>query len=196
MHSTGTYVVEAAGDVFFPHVVDNFGVWTPSSIEVFRSIAHSSTVRNGLSVGTAFHHLIERLSVQQYRYNAKMILHFWALHPRLEDDWLDACTGWEVDCLESCQSCDNNEDEGCKDSSSASPSKDPTELLCATVLLAFWLSPHLMMIMLILMIALIPLPIQAQFPVPMALSLLFCWFPRLRTVMTSVFLTDFHLPPV
>ena len=65
----------------------------------------------------------------------------------------------------------------------------PTELLCATVLLAFWLSPHLMMIVLILMIALIPVPIHAQFPVPMALSLLFCLFPRLRTVVTSACLS-------
>ena len=74
-------LVEAAGGVFFPLVVDNFGVWTPSSIEVLRSIARSSTVRNGLPVSTAFHHLMERLSVQLYRYNARMILHFWALHP-------------------------------------------------------------------------------------------------------------------
>ena len=123
-------LVEAAGGVFFPLVVDNFGVWTPSSIEVLRSIAHSSTVHNGLSVGTAFHHLMERLSVQLYRYNARMILQFWALHPHLEDDWLDACTRWEVGCLESCQSCGNNEDEGHKDSGSASPLKDP----CTSVL--------------------------------------------------------------
>ena len=63
-------LVEDAGGVFFPLVVDNFGVWTPSSIEVLRSIARSSTVRNGLSVGAAFCHLMERLSVQLYRYNA------------------------------------------------------------------------------------------------------------------------------
>ena len=80
-----------AGGVFFPLVVDNFGVWTPSSFEVLCSIARSSTLRNGLSVSIAFHHLVERLSVQLYRYNARMILHFWALHPHLEDDWLEAC---------------------------------------------------------------------------------------------------------
>ena len=79
-------------------MVDNFGVWTPSSIEVLRSIARSSTVRNGLPVSTAFHHLMERLSVQLYRYNARMILHFWALHPHLEDDWLEACSSWEFEC--------------------------------------------------------------------------------------------------
>ena len=83
----------------FPLVVDNFGVWTPSSIEVLRSIARSSTVRNGLAVSTAFHHLVERLSVQLYRYNGKMILHFWALHPHLEDDWLRTCVDWDADCL-------------------------------------------------------------------------------------------------
>ena len=32
-------LVEAAGGVFFPLVVDNFGVWTPSNIEVLHSIA-------------------------------------------------------------------------------------------------------------------------------------------------------------
>ena len=36
---------------------------------------------------------MERLCVQLYRYNAKMILHFWSLHPNLEDDWLEACSG-------------------------------------------------------------------------------------------------------
>ena len=55
--------------MFFP-LVDNFGVWTPLSNEVLRSIAQSSTVCNGLSVGTAFYHLMERLSVQLYWYNA------------------------------------------------------------------------------------------------------------------------------
>ena len=35
-------LVEAAGGVFFPLVVDNFGVWTPSSIEVLHSVVHSS----------------------------------------------------------------------------------------------------------------------------------------------------------
>ena len=72
--------------------MDNFGVWTPSSVEVLRSVARTSTVRNGLSVGTSFRHLVERLSVQLYRYNAKMILHFSSLHPHLEDDWLEACS--------------------------------------------------------------------------------------------------------
>ena len=45
-------LVEAAGGLFFPLVVDNFGVWTPSSIEVLRSVARTSTVRNGLSVSS------------------------------------------------------------------------------------------------------------------------------------------------
>ena len=69
-------LVEASGGVFFPLVVDDFGVWTPSSIKVLRSVARTSTVRNGLSVSTSFRHLVERLCVQLYRYNAKMILHF------------------------------------------------------------------------------------------------------------------------
>ena len=27
------------------------------------------------------------------RYNAKMIPHFWSLHPHLKDNWLEACSG-------------------------------------------------------------------------------------------------------
>ena len=53
-----------------PLVVDNFTAWTPSSIEILHSIARSSTIWNGLSMGKAFHHLVERLSVQLYRHNS------------------------------------------------------------------------------------------------------------------------------
>ena len=49
-------------------------------------------MRNGLSTGKAFCHLVERLSVRLYRYNAKMILCFRALHPHSEDDWLQGCS--------------------------------------------------------------------------------------------------------
>ena len=54
-------LVKVAGGVFFPLVVDNFGVWTPSSTEMLCSVAGTSTVRNGLSVSTSFRHLVERL---------------------------------------------------------------------------------------------------------------------------------------
>jgi len=33
-------LVEAAGGEFLPLVVDNFGVWTPSSVEIHHSIVH------------------------------------------------------------------------------------------------------------------------------------------------------------
>ena len=72
--------------------MDNFGVWTPSSVDVLHSVARAFTVRNGLSVSTSFHHLMERLSFQLYQYNDKMILHFWPLYPHLEDDWLEVCS--------------------------------------------------------------------------------------------------------
>ena len=59
--------------------------------------------------------------------HARMILHFWALHPHLEDDWLYACTGWEVGCSQLHQSHDDNddnEDEGQEGSGSTSPLND------------------------------------------------------------------------
>ena len=45
-------LVEAAGGGFL--VVDNFGIGTPSSVEILHSIAWISTVWNGLSTGKAF----------------------------------------------------------------------------------------------------------------------------------------------
>ena len=58
-------IVEAARmGCVLPLVVDKFGVWTPSSIEVFHSIVHSSTASNGPPVGTDFCHLVEQLSIQ------------------------------------------------------------------------------------------------------------------------------------
>ena len=73
-------LVEAAGGEFLPLVVDNFGIWT---IEILCSIAQISTVRNGLSTGKAFRHLVEWLSVQLYHYNAKMIYIFGHFTPTL-----------------------------------------------------------------------------------------------------------------
>ena len=32
-----------------------------------------------------------------------MILHFRVIHPHLEDDWLEACTSWELECLHQSQ---------------------------------------------------------------------------------------------
>ena len=53
-------LVDSAGVSFCPYiVVDNIGVWTPSSIEILRSIARSSTVHNGLPTGKVFHYLVE-----------------------------------------------------------------------------------------------------------------------------------------
>ena len=98
---------------------------------------------------------MERLSVQLYRYNARMILRFWALHTHLEDDWLDACTGWEVGCSQLHQSRDDNEDEGQEGSGSTSPLNDSAlsdvslGLICVTILLVFWLSPHLMIVLIL-----------------------------------------------
>ena len=85
-------LVDAAGGEFLPLVVDNFGIWTPSSVEILHSIARISTVQNGLSKGKVFCHLVEQLSVQLYSYNAKIILRFWALHPHSEDDQLQGCS--------------------------------------------------------------------------------------------------------
>ena len=87
-----------------------------------------------VSVSTSFRHLVERLCVQLYRYNAKMILHFWSLHPHLEDDWLEACSGLndashddDVDIFDDSDGVDTVACPVTSSSSLVSPSADTTD---------------------------------------------------------------------
>ena len=75
----------AAGGQFYPLIVETFGVWTPFAGETLKDIARRTTARNGLSPKKAFNNLIQQLSICLWRYNAKTVLRYWALHPVVEE---------------------------------------------------------------------------------------------------------------
>ena len=77
--------VVAAGGQFYPLIVETFGVWTPFAQETLKDIARRTTARNGLSPKKAFKNLIQQLSVCLWKYNAKTVLRYWALHPVVEE---------------------------------------------------------------------------------------------------------------
>ena len=56
-------LVQAAGGVFVPLVVESLGLWSAASRPVLQDIALRTTTRSGISRGLAYHHLLEKLSV-------------------------------------------------------------------------------------------------------------------------------------
>ena len=79
------------GGVFYPLVVESLGLWTSSSVSLLCCIAAHTTFCGGISPTTAFHNLIQQLSIKLWSYNAKMILRHISLLPSsaLEDSCLD-----------------------------------------------------------------------------------------------------------
>ena len=66
--------VEASGCSFYPLAVESFGVWTPSSLELLKSIARKTTLHTGTRFNQAINRLHEQLSTRLWRYNAKLAL--------------------------------------------------------------------------------------------------------------------------
>ena len=52
----------SCGGLFYPLIVETFGVWKPFAIETLKNIAARTTARNGLSTKRAFRNLIQQLS--------------------------------------------------------------------------------------------------------------------------------------
>ena len=64
-------LVQAAGGVFVPLVVESLGLWSAASRPVLQDIALRTTTRSGISRGLAYRHLLEQLSVCLWRHNAR-----------------------------------------------------------------------------------------------------------------------------
>ena len=62
-----------------PLVCESFGVWSPFALSTLFKIADHTTVKNGLSQKLARRQLLQRLSVTLWKYNAKMVLRYYAL---------------------------------------------------------------------------------------------------------------------
>ena len=66
--------VECTGSLFYPLVVETFGLWSSSSLEVLKDITRKTTITSGLTISKASTYLHERLSVCLWKYNSNMIL--------------------------------------------------------------------------------------------------------------------------
>ena len=71
-------VTNDGGD-FIPLVCESFGIWSPFTLSTLFTIADCTTVKNGLSRKLARRQLLQRLSVTLWKYNAKMVLRYYAL---------------------------------------------------------------------------------------------------------------------
>ena len=74
-------LVQAAGGVFVPLVVESLGLWSAASRPVLQDIVLRTTTRSGISRGLAYCHLLEQLSVCLWRHNAWTFLHLFSLLP-------------------------------------------------------------------------------------------------------------------
>ena len=80
--------VTASGGIFFPLVVESLGLWTPTSLQVLRTIA-SKAILNGIPHGLAVRNLLLQLSTLLWTFNASM------LHTRLAAEGLDV-EEWDI----------------------------------------------------------------------------------------------------
>ena len=66
-------VVEQAGAMFLPLVMESLGVWTPHSLETLRDIAARTITASGLTSERALTNLLQQLSVRLWQFNARML---------------------------------------------------------------------------------------------------------------------------
>ena len=65
--------VSSYGCLFYPLVVESYGVWAAHSLEVLRSIVRKSLLSSGLSLSQASRQFHEQSSVCLWQYNSRMI---------------------------------------------------------------------------------------------------------------------------
>ena len=69
-------LVTASGGLFYPLVVECVGCWTPSSLEIIKTIARKTVISIGSSISRSVTNLHEQLqlSARLWQYNAKLLL--------------------------------------------------------------------------------------------------------------------------
>ena len=66
--------VESMGALFYPLVVESFGLWTPHSLLLLKTIAGRVSIASDIIKNLAFTNFLQQLSVKLWSYNAKMIM--------------------------------------------------------------------------------------------------------------------------
>ena len=66
-------LVSASDALFYPLAVESFGDWTPASLDSLRTIATKTITSNNIPFSQAYSNLMQQLSVNLWKLNARMI---------------------------------------------------------------------------------------------------------------------------
>ena len=66
-------LVSASDALFYPLAVESFGAWTPASLDSLRTIATKTITSNNIPFSQAYSNLMQQLSVNLWKFNARMI---------------------------------------------------------------------------------------------------------------------------
>ena len=66
-------LVSASDALFYPLAVESFGAWTPASLDCLRTIATKTITSNNIPFSQAYSNLMQQLSVNLWKFNARMI---------------------------------------------------------------------------------------------------------------------------
>ena len=66
-------LVSASDALFYPLAVESFGPWTPASLDCLRTIATKTITSNNIPFSQAYSNLMQQLSVNLWKFNARMI---------------------------------------------------------------------------------------------------------------------------
>ena len=80
-------IVSENGEVFYPLVVASLGLWSPSSLQILKSICRRTKFHSHLTMSQATFYFHQRLSIKLWLYNAKIILE--SVSVDCSDDVLD-----------------------------------------------------------------------------------------------------------
>ena len=65
--------VADSGALFFPLAVETYGCWTPASLDTIKTIASKVVTATSISFTQAYFNLMQQLSVNLWKFNARMI---------------------------------------------------------------------------------------------------------------------------
>ena len=66
-------LVSASDALIYPLAVASFGAWTPASLDSLRTIATKTITSNNIPFSQAYSNLMQQLSVNLWKFNARMI---------------------------------------------------------------------------------------------------------------------------
>ena len=66
--------VSSCGGLFYPFVIETFGIWSPQSLETLKIISRKCSIMSSISISKATSNLHELLSVRLWQYNTKLVV--------------------------------------------------------------------------------------------------------------------------